>query len=195
MRPARGAGIWFITFIASTTKSVWPSRTVSPGWTKGGAPGCGLRCTMPTIGALTASIAATAGLGTAGAAAGAGTAIGSTAAGAAVVPRATRMRFSPSAYSISLSPVSSSSAAKARTRSPSTVRAFLFGIRRKNLLLAARFALEQVGDRIEGEHIALGAEPADHATSDGTDVGMLAKRLAAENVGEMKLDDRELASL
>jgi len=38
-RPARGAGIWFITFIASMMKRVWPSRTVSPTATKGAAPG------------------------------------------------------------------------------------------------------------------------------------------------------------
>ena len=28
--PARGAGIWFIVFIASTMTRVWPSRTLSP---------------------------------------------------------------------------------------------------------------------------------------------------------------------
>ena len=28
--PARGAGIWFIVFIASMMSSVWPSRTLSP---------------------------------------------------------------------------------------------------------------------------------------------------------------------
>src|SRR6185312_17274465 len=38
-RPARGAGIWFITFIASMMNIVWPSRTVSPTAMIGVAPG------------------------------------------------------------------------------------------------------------------------------------------------------------
>jgi len=42
-RPARGARIWFITFIASMISRVWPSATVSPTRTKGGAPGSAAR--------------------------------------------------------------------------------------------------------------------------------------------------------
>ena len=30
IRPARGAGIWFIVFIASMIRMVWPSVTASP---------------------------------------------------------------------------------------------------------------------------------------------------------------------
>ena len=37
--PPRGLRIGFITFIASTMTSVWPSRTLSPTLTNGGAPG------------------------------------------------------------------------------------------------------------------------------------------------------------
>src|SRR5690606_17483507 len=41
--PACGAGIWFIVFMASMMRSVCPSVTVSPTFTKGGAPGSGCR--------------------------------------------------------------------------------------------------------------------------------------------------------
>src|SRR4051812_16896852 len=52
--PARGAWIWFITFIASTISNVSPSLTVSPGATNGFEPGSPERKTVPTIGDLTA---------------------------------------------------------------------------------------------------------------------------------------------
>ncbi len=42
-RPARGAGIWFIVFIASMISSVSPARTTLPTSTKGRAPGSGPR--------------------------------------------------------------------------------------------------------------------------------------------------------
>ncbi len=42
-RPARGAGIWFMVFIASTMSSVSPAATVSPISTKVRAPGSGER--------------------------------------------------------------------------------------------------------------------------------------------------------
>ena len=42
-RPARGARIEFITFIASMISSVWPSLTRSPTLTNGAAPGSGSR--------------------------------------------------------------------------------------------------------------------------------------------------------
>ena len=41
--PARGAGIWFMVFIASMISSVWPARTWLPTSTKGRAPGSGPR--------------------------------------------------------------------------------------------------------------------------------------------------------
>ncbi len=40
-RPERGAGIGFITFMASMISRVWPSLTESPTETKGAAPGSG----------------------------------------------------------------------------------------------------------------------------------------------------------
>ena len=43
MRPARGAGIGFMVFIASMISRVWPSATMSPTRTNGGAPGSGCR--------------------------------------------------------------------------------------------------------------------------------------------------------
>src|ERR1700744_3092633 len=39
--PARGARIWLMVFIASMRRSVAPSFTVSPTFTKGGLPGSG----------------------------------------------------------------------------------------------------------------------------------------------------------
>jgi hypothetical protein len=39
--PARGAGMWFMVFIASTISSVWPSLTVLPTLDERGAPGSG----------------------------------------------------------------------------------------------------------------------------------------------------------
>ena len=41
--PARGAGIWFMVFIASMMRSVWPSVTLAPTSTKAGLPGSGER--------------------------------------------------------------------------------------------------------------------------------------------------------
>jgi hypothetical protein len=41
--PARGAGIWFMVFIASMISTVWPSATLSPTLTKAAAPGSGER--------------------------------------------------------------------------------------------------------------------------------------------------------
>ena len=41
--PARGAGIWFMVFMASMTITVWPAVTCSPTSTKGRAPGSGAR--------------------------------------------------------------------------------------------------------------------------------------------------------
>jgi hypothetical protein len=39
--PARGAGIWFMVFIASMISSVWPTLTLLPTSMKGLAPGSG----------------------------------------------------------------------------------------------------------------------------------------------------------
>ena len=41
--PARGAGMAFMVFMASTIRIVWPSRTVEPTSTNAGAPGSGQR--------------------------------------------------------------------------------------------------------------------------------------------------------
>src|SRR5690606_28864056 len=41
--PARGAGIWFIVFIASMMRRVWPSFTCWPTVMNGAAPGAGAR--------------------------------------------------------------------------------------------------------------------------------------------------------
>ena len=41
--PALGAGIWFIVFIASMMRTVWPSDTLAPTLTKGGLPGSDAR--------------------------------------------------------------------------------------------------------------------------------------------------------
>jgi hypothetical protein len=52
--PARGAGIWFIVFIASMMRSVWPSFTFCPTSMKDFAPGEGARYAVPTMGEGTA---------------------------------------------------------------------------------------------------------------------------------------------
>ena len=39
--PARGAGIWFMVFIASMMIRVWPAVTLVPTLMKGGLPGSG----------------------------------------------------------------------------------------------------------------------------------------------------------
>ncbi len=52
--PARGAGMWFMVFIASMIKTVWPSVTVAPTETKAAAPGSADRYTVPTMGEVTA---------------------------------------------------------------------------------------------------------------------------------------------
>ena len=48
--PERGEGIWFIVFIASMIRSVWPSLTCVPTSMKSRAPGAGDKYTVPTIG-------------------------------------------------------------------------------------------------------------------------------------------------
>ena len=92
--------------------------------TKGAASGSGVRYTVPTIGDFMALAEIAGALGAATAAAGiaAGAATGAAAKGAAtaVIVRDTRILRSPSATSISLSPVSFSIAANSRTRSVST---------------------------------------------------------------------------
>ena len=71
--PARGAGIWFMVFIASMISSVWPSVTVSPTSTKGSAPGSGAQIGGADHRRLDTS-PALAGVGGCGAAGGAGAA-------------------------------------------------------------------------------------------------------------------------
>ena len=65
----RGAGIWFIVFIASMMSSVCPSRTVWPTSMNGLAPGEGAPYAVPTIGEVTVFFEAAAFAGTAGASA------------------------------------------------------------------------------------------------------------------------------
>src|SRR5260221_6849807 len=52
--PARGAGIWFMVFIASMMTRVWPTATLVPTSTNGRAPGSDAQYTVPTIGEGTA---------------------------------------------------------------------------------------------------------------------------------------------
>src|SRR5262245_26341075 len=51
--PERGAGIWFMVFIASTISSVSPATTLLPTSTNGIAPGSGPRYAVPTMGEVT----------------------------------------------------------------------------------------------------------------------------------------------
>src|SRR4051812_36426847 len=89
MVPDLCAGIWFIVFIASMMRMVWPSLTLLPTVTNTGLPGSGERYAVPTIGEVrvpglearssAVALAAAAepigavGAGAAGAATGAGT--------------------------------------------------------------------------------------------------------------------------
>src|SRR5579875_233341 len=175
-----------MTFIASMTSTGWPARTWSPTLTKRGAPGCGARYAVPTIGAFTAPAGSASATGVPAGADGGG--IETVTAGVAGALRTTRMRRSPCAYSISLRPVSSSSAASARTRSPSTVRSLCFVIDADSI--AVRF--EQPRHRLERQQIALGSEAADHTGRGATHQRTVPESLAAVNVGQVHLDDRQL---
>src|SRR5665213_1934711 len=104
--------------------------------------------------------------------------------------RTTRMRRSPTAYSISLRPVSSSSAASARMRSPSTARSPGFAITRSPI---SRLPIggDEARHRLQRQEIALAAQTADHAGRGEADIGAMAEALAPEDVGDVHLDDRQ----
>src|SRR5690349_13684315 len=108
---------------------------------------------------------------------------------ATAAARATRMRLSPAAYSISLSPVCSSRAASPRTRSASADRS-CFAAMPGSLGILFSACLDDRGDGVEREQIGLRAEAADHAARDGADMRMAAIALAREDVAQMHLDHR-----
>src|SRR3569623_2442751 len=127
--PPLGAVIGFITFIASTIRSVSPAFTASPVLTNGLPPGSPDRNAVPTIGDFTASPEISS---WAGAAAGAAwVAAGAVACGAGVTgapaayvaagSRATLIRRSPSSTSISVREFAVRSSASSRT-SPGSMR-------------------------------------------------------------------------
>ena len=108
--PERGAGIWFIVFMASIIRIVWPSLTFDPISTNALAPGAGEKYAVPTIGDGTElalfTVAVATGAAAAGAAAGAGMAYACGAAIMGVPWRETRIRSSPCSTSISVKSVS-----------------------------------------------------------------------------------------
>src|SRR5215472_1839368 len=150
------------------------------------------------MGALTApgwSTGATVAAGGAAGASPAGAATLTVESGDAAV-RATRMRRSPTEYSISVKPVSSSSAASARTRSLSIGRSLRLGIG------LAPPSVRFVGSRfkdpchgVERQQIALRAEPHDDAGGDQAHIGMMPPLFAAMDVREVHLDDGYLHEL
>src|SRR5438128_2099603 len=55
----------------------------------------------------------------------------------------------------------------------------------------ARISLDYVRERVESALVALRPQAADHAGCRQADIGMVTKALAAENIGQMHLDDRQ----
>src|SRR5215831_11763306 len=111
---------------------------------------------------------------------------GATVAAGDAAVRATRMRRSPTEYSISVKPVSSSSAASARTRSLSIGRSLRLGIG------LAPPSVRFVGSRfkdpchgVERQQIALRSQPHDDAGRDQADIGVVAPLLASMDIREM----------
>src|SRR5206468_11655219 len=112
-----------------------------------------------------------------------------------LTPRATLTRFPSSSISSSVRPVSSRSAASSRTRSLSKVPSFFVigGV----LSLPPSAGLgrcEPGGERFDRKLVALGPEAADHTLYRLGDIGVVAERLAGENIRQMHLDRGNRAS-
>src|SRR4029450_3037255 len=177
--PPRGAGIWFMGFIASTINSVSPILTLLPTSMNGLPPGSGAAYAVPTIGEITTPGCFEGSIGlTAASVPGCGATSTRTAVegGAAkVAARATRTRLPSCSISISVRPVSSSSLVSSWINSRSTM--LVFGdfpiacpsgadhcvnvrhhFRRSTFLLGA----EQAGETGDCQCIAVDAEAGDH---------------------------------
>ena len=99
---------------------------------------------------------------------------------AAAAARTTRMRLSFSAISISVRPVSFSTAASARIASGS------------NGMRVMRSFQQEVRHGGQRQRVAADAETADHADGGLRDVGVLTEFLAPVDVGDVHLDHRQV---
>src|SRR5579862_6591781 len=98
------------------------------------------------------------------------------------------MRRSPTAYSISVRPVSSRSAARLRTRSPSIERSPLAMRCPVSSAGLVTGGFENARHGVKRQQVALGPQPHDDAVGGKADVGMMAPRLPAVDVREVHLD-------
>src|SRR5262245_59951518 len=188
--PARGAGIWFIVFIASMIRSVSPALTVLPTSIKGLAPGSGAAYAVPTIGEMTTPGCFEGSIGLTAASAGAcgGATSTRTAAGAAVAfaPRATRTRRPSCSSSISVRPVSSKSFVSSWMRSWSTIDLGDLPIRRSIFL----FSADQGREAGDGQHIAVDAETGDHCLCRLGNIRIVPEGFALVDVCDVDFDRR-----
>src|SRR3954451_8472623 len=95
------------------------------------------------------------------------------------------MRFSPSANSISLSPVSSSRPASLRTRSPSMSKVAIS-------VPVTQIGIDQPRQRFQCQQISMRAEAADDTFRDRRHIGMVAESFTPEDIGQVDLDHRKL---
>src|SRR5579864_1966872 len=109
-------------------------------------------------------------------------------AGAIAVGRATRILRSPSASSISPSPVSSRMAASLRMKSVSI----------SNLAMRCSrnpLARQQAGECLEGQEVPLAAEAGDHADRSRTYIGVMPEGFTLVDVGKMHFDCRQFGGV
>src|SRR6476660_9515708 len=190
--PPRGAGIWFMVFIASTMSSVSPALTLLPISMKGLPPGSPAASAVPTIGEITTPgcFEGSIGLMAASAPACGATSTRTLAGGpaAAAAARATRTRLPSCSISISFNPVSSRSWVSSWISSRSTIVFGDFAIAWRSVLLPGA---QQTGKAGDCKGVPVDTEAGDHRFCRFRNVGILPEAFARMNIGDVDLDHRQ----